>query len=59
MGNYAISKAIGEGTIQHHFHDGCITTVQGVHHVPESKYNLIFLGALQGEMFISALKVIL
>jgi len=30
-------------------HNGCITTLQGVRHVPESRYNLISLGALQGE----------
>ena len=51
MGNYAISKAIGEGTIQHHFHDGCITNLQGFHHVPDSRYNLISFGALEGEGF--------
>ena len=29
----------------------CITTLQGVCHVPESRYNLISLGALQKEGF--------
>jgi len=42
---------IGEGTIQFYFHDGCITTLQDVRHVPESRYNLISLGALLGEGF--------
>ena len=32
-------------------HDGCITTLQGVHHIPESRYNLISLGALYEEGF--------
>jgi len=38
MGNSATSKVIGEGTIQFWSHDGCITTLQGVRHVPESRY---------------------
>ena len=42
---------IDEGTIQFRSHDGCITTLQGVHHVPESRYNLISLGALHREVF--------
>jgi len=45
MRNSATSKVIGEGTIQFQSHDGCITTLQGVRHVPESRYNLISLGA--------------
>ena len=32
-------------------HDGCITTLQGVRHVPESRYNLISLRNLHGEGF--------
>ena len=40
-----------EGTIQFYSHDGCITTLQGVHHVPESRHNLISLGALYEEGF--------
>ena len=32
-------------------HDGWITTFQGIRHVPESRYNFISLGALQGEGF--------
>ena len=51
MENFATSKGIGEGTIQFQSHDGCITTLQGVRHVPESRYNFISLGALQGEGF--------
>jgi len=42
---------IGEETIQFWSHDGCITTLQGVHHVPESRFNLISLGALHREGF--------
>jgi len=49
--NSATSKVIGKGTIQFRSHDGCITTLQGVRHVPESSYNLISLGALNGEGF--------
>jgi len=51
MGNSATSKVIGEGIIQFQSHDGCITTLQGVRHVLELRYNLISLGALQGEWF--------
>jgi len=46
MGNSSTSKVIDERTIQFRSHDGCITTLQEVHHVPESRYNLISLGAL-------------
>jgi len=49
MGNSATSKVIGEGTIQFQSHDGCITTFHGIHHVPESRYNLISFGALHRE----------
>ena len=51
MENSATSKVIGEETIQFCSHDGYITTLQGVCHVPESRYNLISLGALQREGF--------
>ena len=51
MGNSATSKLIGERTIQFRSHDGCITTLQEVRHVPKSRYNIISLGALQGEGF--------
>jgi len=51
MGNSVTSKVIGEGTIQFRSHDGCITTLQGVHHVPKSSYNLISLGALYRKGF--------
>jgi len=51
MGNSATSKVIGEGTIQFHSYDGCITTLQGVHYVPDSRYNLISLEALHREGF--------
>jgi len=47
IGNSTTSKVIGEGTIQFQSHNGCITTLQGVHHV--SMYNLISLGTLHGE----------
>ena len=51
MGNSATSKVIGEGTIQFCSHDGCITTLQGVRHVPESRCNLISLEALHKKGF--------
>ena len=51
MKNSTTSKVIGEGTIQFRSHDGCITTLQGVRHVLKLRYNLISLGALQGEGF--------
>ena len=54
MGNFATSRVIDEGTVKFHSHNGCITTLQGAHlphHVPESRYNLISLGALHGEGF--------
>ena len=51
MGNSATNKVIDEGTIQFRSHDRCITTLQGVRHVPKSKNNPIFLGALQEEGF--------
>ena len=54
--NSATSKVIGEGTIVFRSHDGCITTLQGVHHVPESKYNLISLGILYRGGFCFSLK---
>ena len=49
--NSATSKVIGEKTVQFCSHDGCITTLQGIHHVSESRYNLISLGALHEEGF--------
>jgi len=49
MENSTTSKVIGEGTTQFRSHNGCITTLQGVRHVPESRYNLISLGTLHGE----------
>jgi len=45
------SKAIGKWTIYFRSHEGRITTLQGVHHVPKLRYNLIFLGTLHGEGF--------
>ena len=51
MENFATSKVIGEGTIQFWSHNGCITTLQGVRHVPELSYNLISLGAQHRERF--------
>ena len=38
-------------TIRFRSHNGCITTLRGVCHVSESRYNLISLGALHGEWF--------
>ena len=51
MGNSAMSKVIGEKIIQFHSHNGCITTLQHVRNVPESRYNLISLRILHGEGF--------
>ena len=51
MGNSSTSEVIDKQTIHFQAHDECITTLQGVRHVPESTYNLISLGALQGEGF--------
>ena len=51
MGNSVTRKMIGEGTIQFRSHDGCITTLQGLRHFPESRYNLISLRALNEERF--------
>jgi len=42
---------IGKETIQFHSHDGCFTALQGIHNVPESRYNFISFGALHGEEF--------
>ena len=56
IGNSATSKVIGEEIIQFRSHDGCITTLQSVHHVPESRYNPISLGALHREGFCFSLK---
>ena len=51
MKNSASSKMIGEGTLQFRSHDGYITTLQDVHHITDSRYNLIFLGVLQRKGF--------
>ena len=51
MENSATSKMIGEGTIHFRSYDRCITTLLEVHHFPESRYNLIYLGVLQGAGF--------
>ena len=56
MKNFAARKVIGEGIIQFRSHDGCITTFQGILHVPELRYNPIFLGALQGKGFCFSAK---
>ena len=51
IANSATSNVIGEGTIQFRSHDECITILQGVRHVPESRYTLISLRALHKEWF--------
>ena len=51
MGNSSTSKVIGEEIIQFRSHDRCIITLQSVRHVPDSRHNLISLGALQRERF--------
>jgi len=50
-GNSTTSKVIDEEIIKFQSHDGCITTLQGVCHIPEQRYNLISLGTLHGEGF--------
>jgi len=59
MKNSATSKVIGKRTILFRFHDGCITTLQNVRHIPESRYNFIFLEPYIGKDSVSILKVIL
>jgi len=59
MRNFATSKMIGEGTIQFRSHDGYITALQDVHHVPESRYNLISLGLFIKKNYVLIRKVIL
>jgi len=51
MGNSTTSKVIGKRTNQFRSHDRCITTLQDVHHIFESRYNLISLETLHGEEF--------
>ena len=51
MENSATSKVISEGTIPFRSHDGCITALQGIHHIPKSRYNLISHGVLHREGF--------
>jgi len=51
MGNSAMRRVIGEGIIQFRSNNACITTLQGVYHVPESRYSIISLGALHEEGF--------
>ena len=46
-----MSEVIGKEIIQFRSHNGCITTLQGVCHVLESRYNNISLGTLYGEGF--------
>jgi len=42
---------IGKGIIQFRSHDGCITTLQCIRHILDSRYKLLSLGSLQGEGF--------
>ena len=58
MENYT-SKVISEETIQFRSHDGCINTLQAVHHVPELRYNLVSRGPYMKKGSVSVLKVIL
>jgi len=51
MKNFAMSKVINEETMSFHSHNRCITTLQGIHHVPESRYNHISLRILHVEGF--------
>ena len=56
MGEFRYKQGVGEGTIQFRPHDGCITTLQVIRYIPESRYNLIPLGALHREGFCFSLK---
>ncbi|KAL5563946.1 hypothetical protein UlMin_033693 [Ulmus minor] len=46
MGNDAICKVIGIGTVKIKMHDGLVRTLGNVRHIPELKKNLISLGTL-------------
>ena len=59
MRNSTTSKVIGEGTIQFRSHDGCITALQGVRHIPESRYISSLLEPYMEKDSISVLKVVL
>ena len=51
MENSTTIKVIGEEIIQFQSYDECITALQGIHHVFESRYNLISLETLHEEGF--------
>ena len=51
MANSSRSKVVGKGSIQFRSHDGYVTILHGVSHVPGSRCNLISLGALHREGF--------
>ena len=52
MANSSRSKVVGKGSIQFRSHDGYVTTLHGVSHVPGSRCNLISLGTLHREGFL-------
>ena len=56
MGNDAMCKTVGIGNIRVRMFDGQVQTVTNVRHVPDSKKNLLSLGALEarGYMFSGA-----
>jgi len=47
MGNNSQCKAMGKGAIRIKMHNGMITTLTNVRHVPDLKRNLISLGTLE------------
>lgn len=51
IGNSAPCKAIGQGTNQIHLHGESISILSYVHHVPESRFNLISLRILNSKVF--------
>ncbi|XP_071932870.1 uncharacterized protein [Coffea arabica] len=47
MGNNAVCKVVGKGTIQIKMYDGIVRTLTNVRHVPDLKKNLISLGTFE------------
>ena len=47
MGNNAVCKVVGKGTIRIKMYDGIVRTLTNVRHVPDLKKNLISLGTLE------------
>jgi len=56
MDNSRACKVVGHGTVQIHSHDSNITTLPVVQHIPNSKFNLIYLATLDLEGFVCKTK---